>query len=45
MGGNKKNSVGFVFLSNCTYPNREGNIKKNMLFQKLLKEVFQEFYA
>lgn len=45
MGGNKKNSLGFVFLSNCTYPNREGNIKKNMLFQKLLKEVFQEFYA
>ena len=40
IGGNRKNNIGFIFLSNCTYPHREGNKLKNKIFQSLLTETF-----
>jgi serine-type D-Ala-D-Ala carboxypeptidase len=40
IGGNRKTNIGFVFLSNCTYPHREGNKLKNEIFQSLLTETF-----
>ncbi|MEK7586496.1 MAG: serine hydrolase domain-containing protein [Patescibacteria group bacterium] len=43
IGGNKKNNLGFVFLSNCTYPRRDGHKLKNLFFQELLTDLFNHF--
>jgi len=40
IGSNRKNNIGFVFLSNSSYPKREGNKLKNRVFQSLLDETF-----
>lgn len=45
IGGNRKTSTGFVFLSNCTYPHREGNKLKNEIFQSILTETFLSLSA
>lgn len=35
IAGNRSTGFGFVFLSNCTYPHREGNALKDDFFQSL----------
>lgn len=40
VGGNRNINLGFVFLSNCTYPHREGNKLKNEVFRSVFNEVF-----
>ena len=43
IGGNRKINVGFVFLSNCTYPHRESSKLKSEIFQSLLTETFSVY--
>jgi CubicO group peptidase (beta-lactamase class C family) len=43
IGGNRDSNLGFVFLSNCTYPHREGHALKNEVFQRIFTEMFEQF--
>jgi CubicO group peptidase (beta-lactamase class C family) len=43
IGGNRESKLGFVFLSNCTYPDRTGHKLKNAVFRDIFSVMFNTF--